>query len=922
MPIGNVTIQPSGGGSTIGVIPVSGSGVFFPTVLYRYANLTLPYSPNDPGLTFTYNNSSLAPVVLLYARFFNLLNESSVPLIANVGTTAFAVTGGAAISGGAPATCLDVRSFGAVGDGVTDDTAAIQAALDQAYQNYLGNLKAAGQPTSAPAHLVQSNQGFVANGSSSALVIPLPLAPSISGTLILTFAAFNYGNGPNAPATPQVKDNRNNLYVQDSVAQNGELLMYTYRAPVGTALSTTVTISMPQLQYNSYIAGIFMEWSGILAPAIVDGKNSVVVPVFNFAAPSLPATGHGDLVIYSTALTQAVGSTPVPPADFSFIGSQPTPQPNGLNGAVPIMAVASQNWSGLVGLNTGPGSSEVWTAAGYNGLATMVAYRLVPAIQAPTGKTVVCIPADVRCMVSPLPNFDHALNVGGAFGLPWSSQTNLFQLGQRYQSMAYSLVMSDGVTFEIDGQLIANPNTNADSMSGNQNQFGEQGWALIMNSAWLLNRTLGTQLVQPDFGNYNIPWNSYLAGTAFNEGLRNTGIRITGAGKVYLNGQAQAVLPTDVPVGSGFPNVSLARFYCCDNSSIDSLEILNPLGLTIEWGHSTGAKIDGLYIHDAANSTQLEIGALTSLGNTGMIEMDMLRNSKITNNKIINCPAQLGTIDFAGFQNTISGNTWSNCFGGYQYNDNGGEWPWIFGPPLVSGTYRPVWKGNTYTNVTHNTEITQNTAIGCVGAPSSVQNSPATPPGQANIQLDSGSDGFGFEAGFWYFYLGLGGPPEPLQITGTGFHDNIVGGNTTDIFYGPLMAFKSNTGNGSGGASVAGNALAIALLQQQVQSLLQQQQNAANAAALVFAFADVLVMADAFLLDAPVARIPLNLQDNLLALVESLAMVTPNYVAEHMTMSDAFAMSMPVEIELPLSDRMRWNQGNGLGFDSFTKILA
>src|SRR5271155_4533377 len=99
MAIGNVTIQPAGGGNVLGVIQTSGDGVYFPTVLYRYANLTLPYSPNDPGLTFTYDNSSLAPTVLLYARFFNLLNEASqTPLIVNVGTSAFVVTG-AAVSG-------------------------------------------------------------------------------------------------------------------------------------------------------------------------------------------------------------------------------------------------------------------------------------------------------------------------------------------------------------------------------------------------------------------------------------------------------------------------------------------------------------------------------------------------------------------------------------------------------------------------------------------------------------------------------------------------------------------------------------------------------------------------------------------------------------------------------------------------------
>lgn len=142
---GNVTV--TAGGGLIAVIPVTNSiiqePIFMGEILYQYANLDLPFSPNDPGLSYTYNNTMMLANVTLAARFFNLIDEDSTGIFVDVGY-ASVYTG---ISGSVLG-CLDVRNFGAVGNGVADDTAAVQAALNQASKNYqaLVATGAAGNP--------------------------------------------------------------------------------------------------------------------------------------------------------------------------------------------------------------------------------------------------------------------------------------------------------------------------------------------------------------------------------------------------------------------------------------------------------------------------------------------------------------------------------------------------------------------------------------------------------------------------------------------------------------------------------------------------------------------------------------------------------------------------------------------------------
>lgn len=464
---GNVSIQTSGGGSTLGVIAASGYGLSFLNPLYRYANLALPYSPNDPGLSFTYDNSSLAPTVLLYARFFNLLNESSVPLIINVGTSAFSVSG-AAVSGAA--NCLDVRAFGAIGDGIADDTAAIQAALDQAYLNYLGNQSHAGNTSAVQPQLVQSVQGHIENGSGTSLSLLFPLATTLGNKVLVVVTSFDYGSGPSNQTAPTLTDTQGNVYSSFGFSQNGEIVLYLFWANVGTAGATALTVSTSGLRFNSLLAVIAAEFAGLPASMTIDGFAVAQPQPNNFTAAtaaSYPATGQNDLVISSITNFAAAGVTPTLPPGYTMVGAQVTPLPNALNGSIPVTTMSFSTANG----NTP--TAPLWGVKAWNGAELLALIRLAPLpVSTSKGFTTVCIPSGVQCMVSPV-GLDERLFTSNSC---------------RYGTAAYSLLIQDGVKLLIDGAIVANKNATEAMVSSDHT--GDFGWFLVMNKAWVQNGSL------------------------------------------------------------------------------------------------------------------------------------------------------------------------------------------------------------------------------------------------------------------------------------------------------------------------------------------------------------------------------------------------------------------------------------------------
>lgn len=462
MAIGDVSIQTAGGANTLGVIPASGYGFSFLNPLYRYANLTLPYSPNDPGLTFIYDNSTLAPVVLLYARFFNLLNEASVPTVANVGTSAFTVSGAFPISA---SNCLDVRSFGAVGDGVADDTAAIQAALNQAYQNYLGNQKSAGQTSAVAPQMIQSIVAHVENGTGTQLNMSFLIPVTAGNKVILGLELFDYSGG-NAPT---ITDSKGNTYTSFGSIVNGQHVLSLWWANMSTSGLLTITITVTGLHFNSFMAAIAAEMSGTTATMTIDGfSSSTITPGNAFVPAVLGPTGNNDLIVSLVYNDAAAGVVPNVPAGYLPMGSTLTPQPNGLNGSIPSTSMAFSESNGNTNVTPQWSTSSRWS-----GNALIVAIRLTPIAASTTkGFTTVCIPNGVQCMVSPI-------------GL---DERNLPTPTCRYGPAAYSLVINDGVTLSIDGALIANRAATASMVSPDHS--GDFGWFLVVNAAWLQNASI------------------------------------------------------------------------------------------------------------------------------------------------------------------------------------------------------------------------------------------------------------------------------------------------------------------------------------------------------------------------------------------------------------------------------------------------
>lgn len=151
--------------SGFGAIPAGTLQWLANPIIYRYEDLAFGGSADDPALSFIFDNADSETGHTFYVYFYNILDELSklytIPDCAGSPCTGqFGLPPPAFASD-----CLDVRSFGGVGDGIADDTAAMQAAEDQAGINAAKNLLAS--QTSQTALNIEARPTVFLNGWGS-----------------------------------------------------------------------------------------------------------------------------------------------------------------------------------------------------------------------------------------------------------------------------------------------------------------------------------------------------------------------------------------------------------------------------------------------------------------------------------------------------------------------------------------------------------------------------------------------------------------------------------------------------------------------------------------------------------------------------------------------------------------------------------
>lgn len=212
----------------------------------------------------------------------------------------------------------------------------------------------------------QHVSGFVANsngaGIAGTLKLTFPSTITAGHGILLCLEAFNYGS------TPVVTDNHNNLYQLVRSVTDGEVNQYTYLVPSAVAGTTTITINTAnQSNHNSHMVGIALDMFGTTTVDVTGSNFSQVSP---FNTGTVNTTNTNDVILsYATNFLSAAVA-PTAPSGYTLVTSQVVSQPNGLNGADPVSALAFKI-VGATGVQT-----PSWTQGAWNGTGITVALKL------------------------------------------------------------------------------------------------------------------------------------------------------------------------------------------------------------------------------------------------------------------------------------------------------------------------------------------------------------------------------------------------------------------------------------------------------------------------------------------------------------------------------------------------------------------
>lgn len=263
-------------------------------------DLTLPKVAQAIALSQTTTN----PQMICY--FFNLLWGYSEPLILPLpllvqpfGTT---ITPGA--SGTKACTCLDPKDFGGVCDGVADDTAAVQAALNQARANYLANKPSASSVVCIPTcdkclvtpQVLDNCNGIGFGPSAVALFIDAGVTLQIDGELELGPVAGNTAAQQALSGHPlTILENRNAFVLGQS---DSDILVKGKGKLNGNSIPISVqeSVQLALLRHTNFTGGVETDFSGDAQSGdsgfiVIDDDDDTVYISSPYGA-GLPLQGH------------------------------------------------------------------------------------------------------------------------------------------------------------------------------------------------------------------------------------------------------------------------------------------------------------------------------------------------------------------------------------------------------------------------------------------------------------------------------------------------------------------------------------------------------------------------------------------------------------------------------------------------------
>jgi len=214
-------------------------------------------------------------------------------------------------------------------------------------------------------NVIQFKTGYVENGSPGTLSVTLNSATTSGNQLMVTGTFFDYA-GPGTLISPTISDTRGNVWTRQVgyVDPSSEWCNFIWTAPITSAGTTTITLSVTGTQFNSLIGVIANEVSGLLVPVSVDVQGHFTGSTTStFGTGSVTTSNANDVVVSVIDMGGAA------PSGYTNLGTVNIPA-----GVIPASTVQAAY---LKVSSTGT-YNPTWTGSSFNGSGITAAFKLNP----------------------------------------------------------------------------------------------------------------------------------------------------------------------------------------------------------------------------------------------------------------------------------------------------------------------------------------------------------------------------------------------------------------------------------------------------------------------------------------------------------------------------------------------------------------